>query len=118
MQFYPAGRQQQAVTIYPGQLSRLDESLQQPTPPESVAVDRVMGWRKHNLIFKKEPLVTIFRKLERRYNVEIRLDNRAAAMETLTNYYPNPKDVESILEDICRVKGLEYAKTADGYRVY
>lgn len=118
VQFYPAGREQQAVTVRPGQLSRLTESLVQPTPPETVSVDRVMGWRKHNLVFKKEPLVTIFRKLERRYNVDIRLENRAAATETLTNYYPNPKDVESILQDICRLKGLEYAETANGYRVY
>ncbi|MDZ7682814.1 MAG: hypothetical protein U5J63_14135 [Fodinibius sp.] len=40
------------------------------------------------------------------------------ADETLTTYYNNPKDVELILKDICRVKGLRFSESADGYRVY
>jgi hypothetical protein len=60
----------------------------------------------------------IFNELERRFDIRILLSSKEIASETLTTYYAKPKHVESIIKDICRVKGLRYAKTANGYRVY
>ncbi|MDX1636561.1 MAG: FecR domain-containing protein [Balneolaceae bacterium] len=107
-----------AVTLKPGQLSKLSGSSAVPSPPKKVAVDRFTGWRHNNLIFNEKSLAVIFRELERRFDVNIDVNVTNAHTETLTTYYADPGDVESILEDICRVKGLNFAKTANGYRVY
>ncbi|MDR8389782.1 FecR domain-containing protein [Aliifodinibius sp. S!AR15-10] len=118
VKLYPVNDPDSSVTISPGQLSRLTANLQKPTTPEAVSIDRFLGWRDNKLIFNNKTLGVIFLELERRFNTEIELQRDYAAHETLTTYYANPKDLESILKDICRVKGLRYAETANGYRVY
>lgn len=118
VQFYPADNPGTAVTISPGQLSTLSAGLAKPTPPEPVTIDRVIGWRDRMLIFNDKSLPVIFKELERRFDTEIRLEDESMADETLTTYYAAPDNVESVLEDICRVKGLRYSETANGYRVY
>lgn len=117
--FYPQSRSDSAVTINPGYISRMNSTMDKPTPPEPVSVERVMGWRDKMLIFSDKSLLVIFRELERRFDVEIRLESEAIANETLTTYYKEKtEDPESIIEDICRVKGLRYSETANGYRIY
>lgn len=116
--FYRQNRRDSAVIVMPGHMSRLTEAMGKPTPPETVAVDRVTGWRDRMLVFNDRPLLVIFNELERRFAVKIRLENSDIGKETLTVFYADPSGVESVLQDICRVKGLRFAKTANGYRVY
>ena len=63
-------------------------------------------------------MITILHDLERSFNVTIELDVENMEYETLTAYYNRPASVETILEDICTVKGLRYAKTTNGYRIF
>lgn len=118
VEFYPEGQSQKAVKIFPGQLSRWALDMEKPTNPEPVSIDRMLAWREHNLMFNNKSLLVIFRELERRFDVEIDMQATGAAHETLTTYYAKPKNVKSILEDICRVKGLRFSETANGYRVF
>ncbi len=118
VQFYNLENPDSSVTIKSGQLSLVSSDLAVPTVPEPVAIDRVVGWRNNKLIFNDKTLGVIFSELERRFDVKIELQTDKAADESLTTYYAEPKDIETILEDICRVKGLRYARTANGYRVY
>lgn len=118
VKFYPEGQRNRSVTIDPGQLSTWAEHADKPSVPKAIAVDRVTGWRDHKLIFDQKSLAVIFQELERRFDIKITLDASDMADETLTTYYTNPKNAESVLKDICRVKGLRFAKTANGYRVY
>lgn len=118
VEFYPEGESDKSVKIYPGQLSRWALEMETPTKPEPVSIDRMLAWRENDLVFNNKSLQVIFRELERRFDLEIDLQAAGFAHETLTTYYAKPKNVESILEDICRVKGLRYAETANGYRIY
>lgn len=116
--FHPAGHENKSVTIAPGQLSRWSVTMKEPTDPKAVTIDQILGWRDQKLIFNNKPLGVIFKELERRFDVEIQLKSTGIIHETLTTYYAEPQDVASILKDICMVKGLRYAKTANGYQVY
>lgn len=116
--FYRATFPDSAVVIRPGKLSTLSTDMDKPTDPKSIAVDRITGWRNHRLIFNNRSLQVIFDELERRFNTTIRLEAQNMSHETLTAYYDHPKNLESVLTDICRVKGLRFSKTTDGYRVY
>lgn len=118
VRFYPDGLRDSSVTILPGQLSRLTVEMEKPTAPDSVSIDRVLAWRDHKFVFNKKSLAVVFRELERRFEIEIDLEADAMRYETVTTYLSNTKSVETILKDICRVKGLRYAETANGYRVY
>ncbi len=119
VEFYPEGLSQKSVKIYPGQFSRWALQMERPTNPEPVSIDRMLAWREHNLMFNNKSLQVIFRELERRFDVEIDMQATGYAHETLTTYYhTKPLKVESILEDVCRMKGLQFAETANGYRVY
>jgi len=116
--FYPTAEQLQSVSLKGGQKSSWTALQKQPTSPESIAMEKISAWRDGKLIFDHKSLDLIFRELERRFDVSINLDAPALGGETLTTYYNNPKDVELILKDICRVKGLQFAQTRNGYRVY
>lgn len=118
VQFYPEGQADQSVTILPGQLSRWAAEMREPTNPDSVSLDRILGWRDHKIAFTKKPLPVLLRELERRFDTRIELQAENMRTETITVYYVSPKNVETILKDVCRVKGLHYAETASGYRVY
>ena len=118
VEFYPGNKPSRSVTLKSGQLSRWAPTLEKPSSPESISVEKVSAWRSGKLNFDQKSLGFIFRELERRFDVSITLEARAMGDETLTTYYNNPKDVELILKDICRVKGLQFAQTRNGYRVY
>lgn len=106
------------VTLRPGQASGWNSRLAAPKTPEPVSVVDVSGWREQRFVFQEKPVITILQELERRFAVRIDLEAGGIALETLTAYYSKPQDLERILEDICMVKGLRYAETANGYRIF
>lgn len=118
VRFYPSVQPAHFVTLQQGEQSRWMARMKEPRAPQPVDVNKTIGWRAHQLMFNEEPLRVIFNELERRFDVTIRLENRRYADEALTAFYSKPENVESVIKDICRVKGLRYAKTANGYRVY
>lgn len=118
VQFSSLGSPDKSVTVAAGQLSRWTSGLEKPTAPEPVKLDRMLGWRNHQLVFSDEPLAVIFNELERRFDTAIELESEGIAQETLTTFYAEPGNAEKVLKEICRVKGLRYAETADGFRVY
>jgi len=116
--FYPLNLPEQFVTVHGGELSRWTAEMDRPTAPEDVSIDKILGWRERKLVFNEKPLLVIFKELERRFDVSIQLYDTSMASETLTAFYARPENVESVIKDICRVKGLRYAATSNGYSVY
>lgn len=106
------------VRVRSGQKSRWNPDLSTPTSPDSVSTDDVTAWRNNRLVFQNRALITILNDLERRFDVRINLEATELAGETLTAYYSNPRDISVILDDISMVKGVQYSRTANGYRIY
>ena len=118
VRFYPVTNIEHAVRLNEADESRWQAGFESPTVPANTDLERVTGWREQKFIFYEESLQQIFREVERRFDLNIDLENREAAYETLTGYYGNVSNPESLLDDICTVAGLRYSKTANGYRVY
>lgn len=116
--FYPLDDPENLVTVSKGEFSRWMAEMERPTLPEAVSIDKMLGWREKKLVFNEKPLLVIFQELERRYDINIQLYDTTMASETLTAFYARPQNIESVIKDICRVKGLRYAKTANGFSVY
>lgn len=118
VRFYSFAEKEKKVTLRPGQSSRWNHGMAEPAMPDPVSVADVTSWREQRFVFQEKPVVTILQELERRFDVRIDLEAGGIALETLTAYYSKPQDLERILEDICMVKGLRYAETANGYRIF
>lgn len=115
VEFHGAGSRGR-VTLQAGQMSRIT-GLNSPEPAAATNVERLTGWRQQHLVFDNQQLSDIFRELERRFDTRIEHDDSSFINETLSAYYTDPKNVERVLQDICRVKGLRYEPTADGYHI-
>lgn len=118
VRFYPSEYPDRSVNLTRDQQSRWSVNLEQPTSPETAQTDRILAWRDRKLAFDQQPLSVIFKELERRFDVDIEFDNINMANDTLSAFYATPEGAESIIKDICRVKGLRYAETANGYRIF
>ncbi|MEX0647422.1 MAG: FecR domain-containing protein [Balneolaceae bacterium] len=118
VQFYRLDEAENKVVLRPGEISTWHTSLAGPSLPEPVSAGDVAVWRDQRFVFQDKPLLSIFNELERRYDVQIYLEAPGFSFETLTAYYNQPQNLERILEDICMVKGLRYAETANGYRIF
>lgn len=118
VQFIPQQQNEAPVSITAGYESRWSAQLSEPTQPEPVTIEDVLAWREMRFVFRELPLISIVQELERRYNTTIELQVPEAEQSTLTAYYSQPASLESILNDICTVKGLRYTQTTTGYRIF
>lgn len=116
--FFPEKSPDKRVVLSPGKMSSWNNSMIEPADPVSVSADRILGWRNNLLHFDEKPLGVILNELERRFDVRIELEAQEMRYETLTTYYTEQRDLATVLNDISVVKGLRYAETANGYRIY
>lgn len=118
VRFYPEGNQSNSVSLQAGQTSRWNAGLRNPEQPKTASTETILAWRENRMVFQETPFIVILNDLERSFDVTIELDVAGMEMETLTAYYTLPANIESILEDLCTVKGLRYTKTSNGYRIF
>lgn len=116
--FYAFDSPDNQVVLTPGMMSNWNKNMIRPEDPEPVSLERSLGWRNNLLNFDEKPLAVILNELERRFDVQIDLEAAGLRFETLTTFYTEQRDLESVISDICLVKGLRYAETANGYRLY
>ena len=118
VEFYPENHKMNLISLQAGQTSRLNPEMSAPSQPSETSTEETLAWRQQRLVFQEAPLIRILHDLERSFDVNIELDVADMEYETLTAYYNRPANVETILEDICTVKGLRYTKTTNGYRIF
>lgn len=106
------------VILTKGFSSELQNGMQMPSEPVSTDTEQALAWTQHQLAFAVQPLSVIFAELERKFDIEIQWDDPRIGRSTLTSFYNEPENAESVLNDICMVKGLSYTKTSTGYRIH
>lgn len=106
-----------AVTLAPGQQSRVNGAASMPTKPEPVALARRLAWRTGGLAFTDQPFALIFDEIERRFDVEIEAPDDLLA-RSFSFYVNSPGSAESVLADLARAEGFRYRPTSRGYEVY
>ena len=116
--FYPMLKREQMVVLTAGKSSRWNPELVQPSEPESSLFEDAAAWRDFRFVFRNQSLGSILRDLERRFNITIELDIPGIESSPLTAYYSQQVSLESVLDDICTVKGLRYTRTSTGFRIY
>lgn len=118
VRFYPKNNSDRSIELIAGEKAIWDLEMDQPKTVDASDPDSFTAWREQRMVFMDSPLIVILHELERRFDLEIELEAQNMQMEPLTAYYTSPTGVESILEDICTVKGLRFSETANGYRIF
>ncbi|MDZ7717227.1 MAG: FecR domain-containing protein [Balneolaceae bacterium] len=118
VRFYPAANKSAGVELTQGLSSRWYPDDRSPTDPDEVDLDDVTAWKENNLSFIGQPLRLIFNEIERKFNVNIEIQDEKTGNEVLTTFYTGPQNAETLLDDITTVKGLNYRETANGYIVF
>lgn len=72
------------------------------------------SWKDGILSFKEVPLCEILRKLERKFNTTIRIQDRKAGEYTYTATFEKDKGLEAILDIIATSAPISYQKENDG----
>jgi len=103
------------VHISAGQKFSLNKDVVNAPDPVDANIDYLTGWRNRLLYIKDRPLWVILDELERRFDIHIEMTENVQQTEPMTVHYVKPDDPESIIADICRVKGLQYSRTANGF---
>ncbi len=106
-----------AVELGAGQGTFVASNASAPGIVEDVSVDRLAAWRRGGFWLVDQPLLAIFRELERRYEVDIRVRDVVVGEERLSVYYPERPSIETILSDLCTRGGLRYSRTSRGFEI-
>ena len=88
------------------------------TAVHETRIDRVLAWRRGGFAVTAQPLSGLVRRLERRFGTPIRLDPsipETTRRDSLTLYYSQAVDLETILHDVGMARNLAYRATANGY---
>ncbi len=120
VEFYSDKNGIDRVSLTDGLSSSLQPDRAGPTEPENVQKANIVAWRNNNFAFSEQSLEVIFSELERRFDEKIEVDKDAEGIlqERLTAFYSQPDSIEKVLGEICTIKGLNYTKTANVYRVF
>ena len=89
-----------------------------PDEPISADVLSELMWRDSGFAANKESLSAVFAELARKFDVEIVVKNERVFDDSLTIMLPRPGTIETILNDICTSKSLNYRLTSRGYEIY
>lgn len=113
----PAGLEGAAVELGAGQGTFVPRGARVADAVSEVAADRLSAWRRGGFWLVDQPLTAIFRELERRYAVDIRLRDVTVGEARLNVYYPERPSIETILSDLCTRGGLRYSRTSRGFEI-
>ena len=101
------------VFLSEGQMSRITGNMQ-PSAPQTVDAEYLLGWLEGKLVFERTPLNEIVSELERYYDVSIELEVAGLAQNTITASFEN-SPLEPVLSSICLTLGARYKFEADTY---
>lgn len=105
------------VVLEPGEMSVVRADTTRPLPPEKVPIERALAWRSGGFAYVNQPLGSVLRSLERRFDVEIRIDDPELANLPLTYLNPKPTSAADVLSDIAHVRNLRFRRSANGFEV-
>ncbi len=89
-----------------------------PDMPVQGDAQSAMIWRTKGFAVKGVPLKIVFAELERRFDVEITVEDQTIVTDSISINLPRPGSIETILGDICIYQNLNYRKTSRGYEIY
>ncbi|WP_430812373.1 MULTISPECIES: FecR family protein [unclassified Carboxylicivirga] len=79
-------------------------------------VNEAKSWRDGMFTFTACPLYQVFEEVERQYGIHIQTPQKLEGL--YSGNFTRSHTADEVMHLICRSMGLQFEKTADGYRVY
>jgi ferric-dicitrate binding protein FerR (iron transport regulator) len=111
----PSKTNTNGIVLSDGQQSIINKDLN-PTSPQKVDPEFLLGWMEGNLVFNQTPLYEIAAELKRQYNIDVRIKEDNLKQYTLTGSF-NKIGIDSVLNMICLSLDVEYEKGKEGYLI-
>lgn len=105
------------VILKAGQQSRVTSRMLRPTAPEVAHLTRRLAWRSGGLAFSDQSFATIFKEIERRYDVEVRASDDILRA-SFSYYVHDPRSAESVIADLVAAEGMRYRETSQGFEIF
>lgn len=102
------------VSLKAGESSRLDAKFE---PTKSAFKSDALSWRDGHHFFDNMNIHEVLRTLERDFGKVIDHPAEHDLEGRITAFYRSDRSLESIIADICTIKGYTYYNTKDGYRI-
>ena len=111
--------EQSVLLSTPGLASRVTGKTAAPTRPQPTSIEHVLAWRQNGFAARAQPLKTVLRNLERRYDTVLHLHASVKrTRDPISLYYPTSTDLETILHDLCTARDLNYRPTSRGFEIF
>lgn len=85
---------------------------------ESIPVEQAFAWQSNGFSAKVFTVASIVAEIERRFRVEIELDEGIDKAHTLTFFIKEKPTAEALIENICLSTGCQYRQTSDGFAIF
>lgn len=116
--FFATANPAAVVRLQAGEASHIAKSSMRPETPETFNRQAAFAWQENNFAYQNAPIRSILRDLERRFNTSIYVEETVLLDGTLSTFYSGTIQLETVLQDICTVKGLSFSKTANGFHIH
>ena len=103
------------VILIKGEASKVVES-NSPIKPTKVDPEYLLGWLNDKLVFSNTTLKEISNELERKYNVQIDINDNDILEYNLTGTFENEK-IDTVLTKICLALNLKYSEQNNRFKV-
>ena len=105
-----------ALLSRPGDRARVVPSMGPDSTlvTDTATLDYVLAWRNNAFAAIDRPVSAIIAEIERKYALDIQVENPEMLANSMTLLYGPDTDVERILHDICLVQGCRYRPTSGG----
>jgi len=105
---YAIAEQQKSINLVPGEQAIWQKTAQQLTK-QTVNEADYRSWSEGKLVFQNTPLATIFKQLERKFDVTITVQNDELNTEQVTAHFDN-KSIEQILSYLQIIQDFDYQR--------
>lgn len=106
----------EAVVLRPGEMSDVDRDGV-PRAPKRAPLEAFTAWRSGGFAMIDKPLYAVMEELERRFGVEISLQEADPGRDTISVHLPRAASAESVLADVCAAVGCRYDPRPGGFVV-
>jgi transmembrane sensor len=107
-----------AVTLEPGQSSRVIAEASAPAMPAAVGVSDALAWRSGRFVATNQSVTSVLDELERRYDISINHRSAQILEGSLSLSYEKKDGAETILNDICVLKNCTVKPVDGGFELH
>lgn len=106
------------VILKAGQSARLAPQYNAPKILDSTDTQNALAWRTGSFKFRDDPIGTITKEIERRFDVHIEVLSEHLRAEPIGVLIENPLGAEEILSDICGLNRCQYRVVPGGFELF